>query len=287
MTIFRHARLPPRGVAPSLDGATGWLNSAPLGPEELRGHVVLYVFWTYTCINWMRTLPFVRAWEAKYRDRGFVVIGVHTPEFTFEKDIDNVRRAVSAQNVGFPVVLDSNYEIWRAFDNHYWPALYLADADGVIRYEEFGEGRYVKSERAIQELLSEAGVTDIEAELVAPQPDGVEKPADWDELSTPESYLTDTRSALVAPSVGIRFHARDVHLVMKPVDQGVPVRFHVAVDGVAPGDDHGLDVDAAGDGLLAEPRMYQLIRQQRPVEDHTVEVSFPDGGAEAYVFTFG
>jgi thiol-disulfide isomerase/thioredoxin len=287
VTISRQTSLPHRRVAPPLDGATGWLNSAPLGPQQLRGRVVLYVFWTYTCINWLRTLPYVRAWEAKYRDRGLVVVGVHTPEFAFEKNIDNVRRAVGRQDVPFPVVLDSDYAIWRAFDNRYWPALYLTDPDGEIRYEHFGEGRYANTEEAIQQLLTEAGVPDIDNDLVAPDPRGVELPADWDELATPETYLGDARGGLVAPSVGMRFHARDVHLVMKPTDPDVPVRFQVTLDGQAPGGEHGLDVDTAGNGVLAEPRMYQLIRQHRPVEDRIVEVSFLNGGAEAFVFTFG
>jgi thiol-disulfide isomerase/thioredoxin len=287
VTFLRSPRLPHRGVAPSLDGATGWLNSAPLGPDELRGRVVLYVFWTYTCINWLRTLPFVRAWETKYHEQGLVVVGVHTPEFDFEKDIDNIRPAVDAQDVAFPVVVDSEYAIWRAFDNHSWPALYLTDADGVIRYEHFGEGRYPNTERAIQQLLVENGVANINHDLVAPTPQGVELQAAWDELATPETYLDDARGELVAPSVGLRFHARDVHLVMKPAYPAAPVPFRVTLDGEAPGDDHGLDVDSVGNGLLDEARMYQLIRQQRPIEDRFIEVRFPDGGAAAFVFTFG
>jgi hypothetical protein len=279
--------LPRRGVAPPLDGASGWVNAEPLGPEQLGGREVLYVFWTYTCINWLRTLPFVRAWEATYRDRGLVVIGVHTPEFPFERDLDNVRRAVRSQDVSFPVVVDSDYAIWRAFDNQYWPALYLSDVDGVIRYEQFGEGRYAATERAIQQLLAESGGREIDDHLVAPQPDGVELQADWDHLQTPESYLEETRSGLVAPSVGMAFHARDVHLVMGPVQTGNSVPFRVTLDGAPPGDDHGLDVDAGGNGVLDGPRLYQLIRQRRSIENRLIEVGFPDGGAEAFVFTFG
>jgi hypothetical protein len=286
VTIFQ-PNLSRRGHAPSLGGATGWLNSAPLGQQQLRGRVVLYAFWTYTCINWLRTLPFARAWEAKYRDQGLVVVGIHTPEFAFEKDIDNVTQAVDSQHVAFPVVLDSDYLIWQAFDNHYWPACYLADADGTIRYQHFGEGEYAHTERAIQQLLVDVGVPGVDGDLVAPDPRGVELPADWSELETPESYLTDSREGLVAPSVGMGFHARDVHLVMKPVDPGRPVRFRVTLDGGAPAGDHGLDVNDAGEGVLDVPRMYQLIRQQRAIDDRVVEVSFPDGGAEAFVFTFG
>ena len=157
MSTSRQIRLPQRGVAPPLDGATGWLDPAPLAPADLHGHVVLYAFWTYTCINWLRALPYVRAWDAKYRDHGLIVVGVHTPEFAFEQHADNVRTAARSHRIEFPVVLDSNYEIWRAFDNHYWPALYLADHRGVIRYSQFGEGRYAETERAIQQLLSESG----------------------------------------------------------------------------------------------------------------------------------
>jgi hypothetical protein len=279
--------LPRRGVAPPLEGGSGWLNTEPLGPEQLRGREVLYVFWTYTCINWLRTLPYVRAWEAAYRERGLLVVGVHTPEFDFERDLDNVRRAVLSQDVLFPVVLDNDYAIWRAFDNQYWPALYLTDVHGVIRYEQFGEGRYAATERAIQQLLAETGVGEIDDSLVAPQPDGAELPADWEHLQTPESYLGETRSGLVAPSVGMRFHARDVHLVMGPVEAGASVPFLVTLDGAPPGDHHGLDVDTAGNGVLDGPRMYQLIRQRGPIEDRHIEVGFPDGGAEAFVFTFG
>src|SRR6195256_1653748 len=151
-------RLPIEGELPSLDGATGWLNSPPLTPAGLRGKVVLVQVWTYTCINWLRTLPYVRAWAGKYQDHGLVVVGVHTPEFPFEKNADNVRRAVQDMRVGYPVAIDSDYTIWRAFENHYWPALYFADAQGHIRHHHFGEGEYQPSERMIQRLLTEAGI---------------------------------------------------------------------------------------------------------------------------------
>lgn len=294
-----------RGVAPQLVGATSWLNSAPLTPEQLRGKVVMYVFWTYTCINWLRSLPYVRAWETKYRPHGLVVVGVHTPEFVFEQDLTNVARAVQAQDVQFAVVLDSKYEIWRSFDNHYWPALYLADHRGVLRYEHFGEGRYVATERAVQQLLLDAGA-DIADDHVEPDGQGVEAPADWDELRTPETYLGSARGDGVASvsdewailadriatrrpggAISVPFHARDLHLVMKSSDPGGPVRFRVTLDGQAPGDGHGLDVDASGAGVLAEPRMYQLIRQRPPITDRVAEISFPDGGVDAFVITFG
>jgi thiol-disulfide isomerase/thioredoxin len=187
------AALPLRaeGRIPALGGATGWLNSAPLTPESLRGHVVVVEFWTYTCINWLRTLPYVRAWADKYRDQGLVVLGVHTPEFTFERDVDNVRAAVESMRIGFPVALDSEYAVWQAFANHYWPALYFIDATGRIRHHVFGEGDYDVSERVIQQLLDEAGeVGDVvDQPLISVTADGLEAAADWADLRTGETYL--------------------------------------------------------------------------------------------------
>jgi hypothetical protein len=275
-------------------------------------------------------LPYVRAWEAKYRDVGLVVIGLHTPEFVFERDIDNVRHAVAAHDIEFPVVLDSDYEIWRAFDNHYWPALYLADDRGFIRYHQFGEGRYAESERAIQQLLIEAGVADVDDHVVAANGAGPEAPADWGELESAETYLGYARAEGFASVGGItrdlprhyaapddlrrnswalsgewtfrpdrvtaagpharvvvRFHARDLHLVMAPADREVPVPFRMSIDGEVPGDAHGLDVDEDGMGVVLEPRMYQLIRQQRSITDRTVDIAFDQGVVEAFVITFG
>jgi thiol-disulfide isomerase/thioredoxin len=168
---------------PSLGGATGWLNSEPLGPAELRGHVVLVDFWTLTCINWLRTEPYIRAWSQTYRDDGLIVIGAHTPEFSFEHDIDLVRQATKERAIDYPVAADNDYEIWSAFDNHYWPALYFIDTEGVIRDHHFGEGRYEQSERVVQRLLG------VERELVSVEGLGVEAEADWDHLRTPETYL--------------------------------------------------------------------------------------------------
>jgi thiol-disulfide isomerase/thioredoxin len=185
----RTAALPVEGHLPGFDGATGWLNSSPLTPAELRGRVVLVDFWTYTCINWLRTLAFVRAWAAKYRDLGLVVIGVHTPEFPFEREVDNVREAAQDMRVEYPLALDSDYEVWRAFANRYWPAVYLADADGRIRYHHFGEGEYDEGEWMIQHLLREAMGEDIDDELVSLAPDGFEAQADWTNLRSPETYL--------------------------------------------------------------------------------------------------
>ena len=165
-------QLPIEGELPSLAGATGWLNSPPLTPDGLRGRVVLVDVWTYTCINWLRTLPYVRAWAGKYEDQGLVVIGVHSPEFAFEKNVDNVRRAAKDMRVDYPIAIDSDFTIWRALKNQYWPALYIVDAQGRIRYHQFGEGDYDRSERVIQQLLAEAGHGSVSHDLVVvgPQP---------------------------------------------------------------------------------------------------------------------
>ena len=176
------------GHLPSLAGAAGWLNSTPLTADDLRGKVVLIDFWTYTCINWLRTLGFVRAWAEKYEAQGLVVIGVHTPEFPFERDTDNVRRAAEEMRIEYPIALDPGYEVWDAFANHYWPAVYIADAEGRIRYHHFGEGAYEECERVIQALLREAG-RDVGTELVSVPDDGVEMQADWATLESPETYL--------------------------------------------------------------------------------------------------
>lgn len=195
MTLFgarRHPRTaasPVAGHLPGFDGATGWLNSSPLTPAQLRGRVVLVDFWTYTCINWLRTLAFVRAWAAKYRDLGLVVIGVHTPEFPFEREVENVREAAEAMRVEYPIALDSGYGVWTAFANRYWPAVYLADAEGRIRYHHFGEGEYDEGEWMIQHLLREAAGEGIDNELVSVALDGFEAQADWTNLRSPETYL--------------------------------------------------------------------------------------------------
>jgi thiol-disulfide isomerase/thioredoxin len=180
--------LPIEGHLASFAGATGWLNSPPLTPEGLRGRVVLVDFWTYTCINWLRTLPYRRAWAAKYADAGLTIVGVHTPEFGFEHDLDNVTAHTRELGVEYPVAVDSDYGVWRAFDNHYWPALYLADAQGRIRYHHFGEGEYAMAEMVIQQLLLDAGATDVDPSLVDVQPRGLEVAADWRTLQSPETY---------------------------------------------------------------------------------------------------
>jgi thiol-disulfide isomerase/thioredoxin len=324
MNVFARAHMPP------LDGAAEWLNSPPLAAAELRGNVVVVNFWTLTCINWLRTEPYVRAWSQAYRDDGLVVIGVHTPEFSFEHEVDRVRQATKVRAIDYPVAVDNDYAIWRAFDNHYWPALYFIDTDGVIRDHHFGEGRYEQSERVIQRLLG------VQREPVAVEGVGVEAEADWGHLGTPETYLGYERGEnLASPgdgpydfperlslnhwalagewtvgrenvvldraggSIAFRFHARDAHLVLsQPAAENTsrtslssaarePIPFRLRLDGEAPGPAHGVDVDADGNGLLRDGRMYQLVRVHDAVRDRTVEITFLEAGAEAYVFTFG
>jgi thiol-disulfide isomerase/thioredoxin len=209
------ADLPHEGAMPPLSGATEWLNSPPLTLAGLSGKVVLIDFWTYTCVNWLRTLPYVWAWAEKYRDQGLLVVGVHTPEFPFEKDIDNVRWAAKDMDVKYPIALDSEYSIWRAFDNHYWPAVYLADVNGRLRFHHFGEGAYEQTERAIQALLSEGGRT-IDHQLVGVSPRGLEVSADVGSLRSPESYLGYER--------GERFASPGDALVDEPRVYTVPPR---------------------------------------------------------------
>jgi len=301
----------------ALRGATTWLNTPPLSPEGLRGKVVLVDFCTYTCINWLRTLPYVRAWAEKYGEHGLVVIGAHTPEFVFERDVENVRRAIAAMRVRYPIAVDNDYAVWNGFSNQYWPALYLIDAKGKIRFTHFGEGAYDQSERNIQQVLVEAGAGASSREVVTPDARGIEAPADWDNLKSGETYLGSAQAehfvrnatrlrlnewtlagdwtlgskavALQKPDgkITYRFHARDVHLVMGPAGRGASARFVVRLDGQAPGTAHGADVDEQGRGVVAEQRTYQLIRQQRPIVDRQFEIEFLDPGVEAFCFTFG
>ena len=300
------------------DGATTWLNSPALSAAELRGKVVLVQFGTYTCINWLRTLPHVRAWAEKYQKHGLILVNVHTPEFEFEKNLENVQRAIKELRLPFTVAVDNDYAVWRAFANNAWPALYLIDAQGRLRYRHLGEGEYERSEKMIQQLLAEVGAAGVPRDLVSVEGRGAEAAADWASLRTPETYLgperaenlvhtaparlrlnqwtvsgswTPKRQALVLGKphgrIAFRFHARDLHLVMGPVAPGNPVRFRVLVDGKPPGEAHGGDIDAQGNGTVTEQRMYQLIRQPTPIAERLFEIEFLDPAVEAYVFTFG
>jgi thiol-disulfide isomerase/thioredoxin len=321
------ARSSVEGELPELHGATAWLNSPALTREQIRGSVVVIQFCTFSCINWLRTVPYVTAWAEKYRDDGLVVIGIHAPEFPFEHDVAAVRAALDGLGVVHPIAVDNDFTLWRAFDNHYWPALYFVDPRGRIRHHRFGEEDYERSERVIQNLLREAGSV-VGDDLVSVHADGVSLAADWDDLRSAETYLgyaritgfasrgrlRRDRSTDYAPprrldreewalsgtwTVGAqtttldepggrvvhRGHARDVNLVMGARDG--PVRFTVQLDGAPPERAHGLDVDEAGHGTVTDARLYQLVRRPGPVTDQTVEITFTDTGAQAYVFTFG
>jgi thiol-disulfide isomerase/thioredoxin len=207
------APLPFEGRLPGFDGATGWLNSPPLTAEGLRGRVVLVDFWTYTCINWLRTLAYVRAWAEKYEDQGLVVVGVHTPEFAFERDVENVRQAAGDMRVGYPIALDSTYAVWDAFSNRYWPAVYIADVDGRIRHHHFGEGGYEECERVVQWMLRDAGRDGIADDLVSVSPEGFEVQADWASLRSPETYLGYRQAESFASPGGARLDERHAYSV--------------------------------------------------------------------------
>ncbi len=207
-------QLPFEAEMPSLGGATAWLNSPPLSASDLCGKVVLIDFWTYTCVNWLRTLPYVRAWADKYRDHGVVVIGVHTPEFPFEHDLENVRRAARDMRVEYPIAIDNDYAVWHAFTNHYWPALYIVDAQGRLRYHHFGEGAYEQSERILQHLLAEAGIGGFAHELVSVDAQGAEAAADWGSLRSQETYVGYERTENFASLGGAVLDKR--HLYAAP-----------------------------------------------------------------------
>jgi thiol-disulfide isomerase/thioredoxin len=197
------AQLPIEGEFPELDGATTWLNSEPLKPSGLRGKVVVVQFCTFSCVNWLRTLPYVRAWERKYRDRGLIVIGAHSPEFPFEHDVEKIRAALEAMGIEYPIAVDNDFAVWRAFANQAWPALYFIDAQGRIRHRHFGEEDYERSERVIQQLLVEAGVEGVDRDLVSVEPGGVELAADWDTLQSPEAYVGYERATGLASPGGV------------------------------------------------------------------------------------
>jgi thiol-disulfide isomerase/thioredoxin len=314
----------------SLERADEWLNSPPLTAPALRGKVVLVDFWTYTCINWLRTLPYVRAWSEKYKEKGLVVVGVHAPEFSFEKNPSNVRSAVKDMRMDYPVAVDNDHVIWRAFRNNYWPALYFVDAQGRVRHQHFGEGAYDQSEMIIQQLLREAGANDISMESTPVDGRGLEAAADWGSLRSGENYVGHERTmnfaspggaALDKPRIyeqpvrlrlnewalsgdwtvkkeatalnkangriAYRFHARDLHLVMGPKTPRTAVRFRVLIDGQAPSAVHGSDIDEQGSGTITQQRLYQLIRQTKPITDRVFEIEFLDPDVEAFAFTFG
>jgi thiol-disulfide isomerase/thioredoxin len=295
----------------AFDRARVWLNSEPLTAAELRGRVVLVDIWTYSCVNWLRTLPYVSAWAERYRDRGLVVVGVHCPEFGFEHDLDNVRHATRELGIDYPVVIDNDFAIWQSLANRYWPAVYLVDRDGRIGYHHFGEGNYEETERAIQQMLG------IDEEPVRVEAGGLAEAADWETLGSGETYIgygrgvgrvdsprglalnqwavsgdwaVEEESAVLGAaggSVTFRFRARDLNLVLAPPTSGAPVRVTVLLDGQPPGHDHGLDVNELGEGIVDEPRMYQLVRQRGGAAERTFEITFLDPGVRAYVFTFG
>jgi len=328
--VLAKVALDNEGKMPSLNGAISWLNSSPLTTEQLRGKVVLVDFWTYSCINCLRSIPYVEAWAEKYKNDGLVVIGVHTPEFAFEKDPSNVAKAVEDLKITYPIALDSNYAIWKAFKNEYWPAHYFIDANGTIRFHHFGEGNYDESEQVIQQLLKEKNANLNVTGYVQVKGAGAEATADLHDVQSPETYVGYERqqnyaspqeisddmpahyslsprlnvnqwglegnwnvggehaSLESAPgAVVFRFHARDLHLVLGPGKDGKPIRFRILFDGGAPLDDHGVDVDTNGEGVVKSYRLYQLIRQKGKVEDRTFEIQFLDPGVQIFAFTFG
>jgi cytochrome c biogenesis protein CcdA/thiol-disulfide isomerase/thioredoxin len=327
LTTKTGGTLPVEGELPSLDGAVLWLNSPPLTREQLKGKVVLVDFWTYSCINCIRSVPYVRAWAEQYRKDGLVVIGVHSPEFAFEKDSANVRKAVRDFGIRYPVAMDNNLAIWRDFDNRYWPAHYLADGEGRIRYHHFGEGKTDETEAAIRSLLAENGAMRLAAKAKV-RATGAGAAADFASIRSPETYLGTKKARNFASPEGLRqgrftyrlpesyqlnhwglagrwnvepersvlqeaggriafkFRARDLHLVLGS-SSGRPVRFRVLIDGKAPAEDRGMDIDAAGNGQVSGQRLYQLVRQKDPSRERLFTVEFLDPGAEAYAFTFG
>ena len=319
--------LPVEGTLPPLDGLGPWFNSPALTREQLKGKVVVIDFWTYSCINCLRSVPYVKAWDQRYRKDGLVVIGVHAPEFAFEREPENVARAVRELGIRYPVALDNNYRLWSALHNSYWPAHYFVDARGRVRYHHFGEGDYAMSERVVRQLLAEAGhapagtMTEVAAS-------GTQAAAAFNEIRSPETYLGYARSdRLVSP--GGLLHDQEKTYTGAPLalndwslegrwqvgrqsaraltagakiafrfhardlhlvlgsTTGKPVRFRVTIDGLAPGADAGVDVKSDGSGGVTEQRLYQLIRQKGPVADRTFSITFLDPGIEAFSFTFG
>jgi thiol-disulfide isomerase/thioredoxin len=312
-------------------GAASWLNSPPLTASQLKGKVVVVDFWTYSCINCLRALPYLESWYERYKDSGLVVIGVSTPEFEFEKNPANIQRALKKFSVTFPVAVDSDHRIWNSFHNQYWPAHYFIDAHGVIRHAHFGEGQYDRSEQWIRQLLEERkGAPPLPAMASGVAAEGIQAAAAWQQIGSPETYIGSERADRFASPGGehprrsalyeephttqrnawglggrwtvreqfaqldaapgrifFRFHARDLHLVLGPAADGKPVHFRVLIDGQAPSLSHGMDCNDAGEGVVQDERLYQLVRQPGPIEDHTFEIEFTVPGVRAFSFTFG
>jgi cytochrome c biogenesis protein CcdA/thiol-disulfide isomerase/thioredoxin len=319
--------LPVLGTLPSLDGLGPWFNGTPLTNAQLKGKVVLIDFWTYSCINCLRTLPYLKAWDAKYRKDGLVIIGVHAPEFAFEREPSNVGKAILDLGIRYPVALDNKYVLWSALHNQYWPAHYFVDAEGRIRYVHHGEGEYAMSERVIRQLLAEAGHAPAGG-MSQENATGAEAAAALDEIGSPETYIgyyraerfvspgglvhdqpgtygssklalndwalagrwVDNRQSArsLAPGAAISFRFQARDLhLVLGSAIGKPVRFRISLDGEAPGADSGVDSKSDGSGVVTGQRLYQLVRQKGPVRERTFAITFLDPGAEAFSFTFG
>jgi thiol-disulfide isomerase/thioredoxin len=319
--------LPVLGTLPPLNGLGPWFNSPPLTNQQLKGKVVLIDFWTYSCINCLRTLPYLKAWDAKYRKDGLVIIGVHAPEFAFEREPANVAKAIQDLGVRYPVALDNRYVLWNALKNQYWPAHYFVDAQGRIRYFHHGEGDYAMSERVIRQLLADAGHAP-SGTMAQTNATGTEAAAAFNEIRSPETYIGYYRAERFASPGGLlhdqpksyaaaqlalndwslegqwldnrqsaRSLARGAKLSFRfhardvhlvlGSASGKPVRFKVTLDGKAPGGDAGVDVKADGSGVVTGQRLYQLVRQKGDVRDRTFTITFLDPGVEAFSFTFG
>ena len=321
------ANLPDEGPLPSLDGATGWLNGRPVTAADLKGKVVLVDFWTYSCINCIRAIPHIRALQERYGKDGLVIVGVHSPEFAFERDPKNVARAIREQEVNYPVAIDNKLAIWRAFNNRYWPATYIADAKGRLRYHHFGEGGVRETEAAVRRLLVESGRA-LGGRMARADERDVRAAADLKSLASPETYTGFGRAErFVSPGGLARDVAKDYALAPLALNQwafggrwqvgresarslgsgarlsyrfkardlhlvlgsasGRPVRFRVTLDGAPPGADAGLDIGADGRGRITDQRLYQMVRQKHEVRERTFTITFEDPGAETFAFTFG
>ena len=321
--------LPVEGTLPAIEklGIGPWFNSPPLTAKDLKGKVVVIDFWTYSCINCLRSIPYVKAWDERYRKDGLVVIGVHAPEFAFEHDPTNVAKAVRDFGIQYPIVMDNDWKLWRALKNNYWPAHYFVDAQGRVRYHHFGEGEYDTSERVIRQLLAEAGHAPA-GKMSTAQASGTEAAGDLAEVGSPETYIgyfradrfaspggllhdqpktyaaaslklndwsfegpwIDQRQSArsLAPGAKISFRFHARDLhLVLGSATGKPVRFRISVDGKAPGRDAGVDTNAAGIGAVNGQRLYQLVRQDGAIEDKTFTIEFLDPGVDAFSFTFG